>query len=657
MLDTFLHMKRSDFVALFVIAFVISFCGVFGVSYILGEGWPYFELWAEIVLTILFIPLVAGLFFFLDVAYSKWLKRNTSREDDKQTCDITPESTQETGQPCNASHKKPSRFSRITPQWTIKSIAIFSAIMALCWLPWFIANFPGGTYWDTYYQMFQVYPENHPIAIIPWAEIYDQTLTDAWLVDHHPILTTLIYGAFAWASDQLTGNWMAGVALFCVIQGILHIITFTAATAFLRRIGCPCLLCFLAYLFFALMPPVSTWAMCMVKDSMFGLFYIIYFMMLIEAMCTHGRLFERKRYIVLFTLCAVMLCLTKKTGIFIVLPMAVIGVILCYRHKSSTTPTHTHQPASPYGGKRAALAYLLQGAVPAILTLVIFPLLIFPALNIAPGGKQEALGPLFQQTARYVHDYTEEVTVEEASAIAAVIDYEKLKGEYAYDFQDSIKYRYNLDATPEELADYFKVYLQMGVKHPDAYFGSLMSLAGFYVAPTAYLNIRMVTVDTKMGPTQRYMLWNPDELDPLRNGLDEAYKAYASTPVLNLPVLMVLYTFWLPLLALYLIKRHKLACGLLMIPPLVLLAFCIVAPVYDARYVIPIVDTAPLLLAALFIMGKAKMMAKLRGKDSPNARAMVAFESHGEDTPENFAEIPSEDFVENQSFTCSHAAS
>ena len=55
-------------------------------------------------------------------------------------------------------------------------------------------------------QIYQIYPENHPVSVIPWEEIRDQTVTDAWLVDHHPVLTTLIYGGFGWVSDQITGN-------------------------------------------------------------------------------------------------------------------------------------------------------------------------------------------------------------------------------------------------------------------------------------------------------------------------------------------------------------------------------------------------------------------------------------------------------------------
>ncbi len=543
-----------------VVSLIVSACGVFGVSYVAGEGWPVLDLWLELLLSAVLTPAVAVLFHLLGRALEHGVSRDTGASRARRVFDV------------------------LTPRWSLASVALFSLVMVVLWSPWFVANFPGGTYWDTYYQMFQVYPENHPIAVIPWADVYDETLTDAWLVDHHPVFTTLVYGAFGWVSDQMTGNWMAGVAAFCILQGVAHTIAFTASVAYMRRVGCPPVLNLAAYAFFAIMPFISTWAMCMVKDSFFGLFYVPYFMMLFEVVRTKGEVMQRSRNIVLFALLALMLCLTKKTGIFVVLATMVVGAVAYRRTKA------------------ALEAFVAQGLLSIVVMMVMFPLVIFPALNIQAGGTQEALGPLFQQTARYVHDYGDDVTPEEESAIASVIDYDALAGEYKFDFQDSVKYRYRLDATTTDIVNYLKVYVAQGFRHPDAYFGAIVSLAGFYVAPTAFINIRMVTVDTHMGDDQRYMLWNPDELDWMRTGLDDAYEAIGKTPVVNIPLLIVTYAFWLPALLALVAFRNRLGCWTLFAPPLVLLAFCVIAPVYDARYVVPILDVAPLFLCAIAVL-------------------------------------------------------
>lgn len=570
-LEDYRSMGRGTKILLLVLSAFISFCGIFGMSYVFGRGWPLLDLYSELLLSLLCIlPVGLGLVAF-DALVFKGLARQSKRD---------------------LSRAAPSWLDRVSPQWSFRSIALFALIMMLFWLPWYIANFPGSTYWDTYYQMYQVYPENHPIAVIPWEEIYHQTLTDAWLVDHHPIFTTLVYGAFGWVSDQLTGTWMAGVALFCTLQGLLHILAFTASTAYLRKVGCPRAVCFGIFVFFCIFPPIPTWSLCMVKDSFFGLFFIPYFMMLFEILRTKGTFLRRPRSVVLFILCALLLCLTKKTGIFVVVSTGLAATVLWRKQHG------------------VARAFLLQAALPFVVVSLLFPLVLFPALNIQSGGKQEVLGPLFQQTARYVLDHGEEVTPEEKDAIAAVIDYDRLADQYAYDFEDAVKYRFDLEATDEEIGAYLATYIAQGFKHPDSYFAALMSLAGFYVAPTAYVNIRMVTVDTKMGDDHRYMLWNPEELTPLRQGMDEAYKTVANIPGFNVPLLIVTYVLWLPSLLFFMAKRRGLHCGVLFIPSLILLGFCVIAPVYDARYAVPLFDIAPLLLGAVLVLLKGRITSR-----------------------------------------------
>lgn len=590
-------MTARDWVALALIAAVVGTCGVLGVSYVVGQGWRSFDAPTTVALCAAATVLAAVMLLAFDKGFCWFANResdeeaaapardgahpgvpNVSRETSKAECDGRAAARRRKHPGSSA----PARFlSRATPRWSAGSIAKFSLIMVLFWLPWLIANYPGGTYWDTYYQIFQCYPENHPIAIIPYAECYDNTLADAYLCDHHPIFVTLIYGAFGMASDALTGNWMAGVFAFVSLQGAAHVVAFTAAVAFLRSRRCPLALCFAAYAFFCLMPPVSTWAMCMVKDSLFGLFYIPYFLMLFEAVRTCGASLARPRAVVLFALVGLMLCLAKKQGIYVVVPTALVAAWVC---------------------RERWRPFAAQALLSAVVVCVLLPALVFPLLNVVPGGKQEVLGTLFQQTARFATYYPNEVTDEERAAIDAVLEYDNLADQYTFDFQDEVKYRFKLDATTDDIVNYLRVWAAQGLREPECYLASLMSLAGFYVAPTSFLNIRMVTVDTHMGDDNRYMLWNPDELDWLRGGLDEAYQAAGNVPGLDLPLLTVVYVFWLPAGLLFVMLRRRLRGGVLLVPPLVLLAFCVIAPVFDARYCVPLVDAAPLFVCAVAVL-------------------------------------------------------
>ena len=694
--------EPRDWMTLLVTALVVATCGVLGVSYVAGQGWHLFDDATTVLLIVvmtavfalLFLAAEAGLYHVatqcradgeaecaggsspLDasaavadasagadvdapagVAASATVDAGAASAGDAASAATADASASLAGAEARSASRR-FRLARLTPAWNAKSIAVFSLVMALFWLPWLIANFPGGTYWDTYYQIFQCYPENHPIAVIPYAECYDNTLTDAYLCDHHPILDTLIYGAFGMASDALTGNWMAGVFLFVCLQGAATIVAFVTAIAYLRCRGCPVVLCFAAFVFFCIMPFVSTWALCMVKDSLFALVFVPYMITLFEAVRTRGSSLANPRAVALFVLLGVLLCLTKKTGLYVVVPTALIAAWVyrprgrarraaaCAKHASGVPRAsearkaeagdrealagearaagvsfkplfrhahfHKHRAADvstatshPAGRLRARVrscgasgtaGFLAQAIACVLVMCVVMPLVVFPLLNVAPGGKQEVLGVLFQQTARHVTYYGNDVTDEEREAIDAVLEYDNLPDQYTFNFQDEVKYRFKLDATNEDLLRYLGVWAAQGMRHSESYLASVMSIAGYYLAPCGIVNIRMVTVDTHMGDDNRYMLYNPDELDWLRNGLDEAYTIVAHIPGLDIPVLLVTYVFWLPAVLLLTMWRRRLRCGVLFVPIAITVGFCVIAPVYDARYCIPLLYMAPLLV-------------------------------------------------------------
>lgn len=585
-----------DWVLLGTIAFVLAGCTVFGASYVAGEGWAALPLWAECVLTIAATGAFAIALWGIDRLCGKVLhaqcaqKSATSKSAPAGSLVDTPSESPASVPAEGASRERFQRLDALSPR---KQVLVTAAIILICWLPWLIANLPGSTYWDTYWQMWQVYPEAHPVPLIQWSAVQDQTLTDAWLVDHHPVLTTLIYGAATWLSDQFTGTWMAGVFVLSTTQTVVYALLFAWLMQELRDWNTPRWARIAVLAWVCLLPPVPTWAACVVKDSFFGMFFLPWFIYLANVVRTNGTIMTDRRTAFIMMVCALMMCLTKKTGIFIVAATMIFG---CIRYRKEQKTLH---------------AFALQGGLCLVVMSILLPFLVFPTANIAPGGAQEMLGTAFQQTARYAQEH--ELTDEEATVIDEVVDVNRVRHFYDADFQDSVKYYYHPDATAEELLAYAHVYIEQGLQDPEAYFGAVMALAGRYVAPTTYVNIRMVTVDTKIGDDQRAVLWNPEPLDGLRSALDEGYRTIACIPVLNLPFLTVTYVLWLPACALYALMRrsHERApegyrpeqsrhFGILFVPLAVMIAFCVIAPVFDARYAWGLLLSAPVLFALIF---------------------------------------------------------
>ncbi len=92
---------------------------------------------------------------------------------------------------------------------------------------------------------------------------------------------------------------------------------------------------------------------------------------------------------------------------------------------------------------------------------------ILPMAGVKPGGKQEMLSIPFQQTARYVKYYGNDVSTEEEKVIRKVLDYDTIGKNYDPDLSDPVKNTYK--QKDEYLKDYFNIWFEMLKKHPTAY--------------------------------------------------------------------------------------------------------------------------------------------------------------------------------------------
>lgn len=116
--------------------------------------------------------------------------------------------------------------------------------------------------------------------------------------------------------------------------------------------------------------------------------------------------------------------------------------------------------------KRALAAVLL----PMALFQIGFSGMLLPALKISPGSDREWMGFFYQQTARYVRDYPDEVTVQEWEAIDGVLEYDKLAEAYNPITSDPVKFdAYRSEQTWKERKAYFKAWFQQFLKHPGVY--------------------------------------------------------------------------------------------------------------------------------------------------------------------------------------------
>lgn len=144
----------------------------------------------------------------------------------------------------------------------------FTALL-VCWMIWIVALYPGAMNWDTFYQIWMTYPENHPIAS-DW-EISNQYLPYA-LSDHHPLFDTLLYGLFARVSHIVFGSWNIGVFLFIIVQVLCFAALISLALRQLHDLYVPSPVIFVAFVFFAFFPVIPAYCATMLKDQVLPFF-------------------------------------------------------------------------------------------------------------------------------------------------------------------------------------------------------------------------------------------------------------------------------------------------------------------------------------------------------------------------------------------------
>lgn len=461
------------------------------------------------------------------------------------------------------------------PDFNKRSILLHALVMFACWFPYIVAFFPATMGWDTAYQIDQCY-SGSTVWVIPWAET--RSVSDAHFSDHHPLFDTLLYGVFAVPSEKLFGTWNYGMFVFAVLQSAFTAWTFTIGVAYMGKNGAPRSLMTAVLLFFCLMPFYPAYAASMVKDSTSAPFFVLYFLMLLE--CAHtqgGFLIKKKCNVVGFVLVGLLLALTKKPGMYIVLLSSII-LLLMYR--------------------KAWKAYLVQLSTVAVVMLLLFPLVVFPALDVIPGQKQEALGTLFHQTARFAVLWPDEVTDEEREAIDKVIVYDGIDGRYDPFCSDTVKFWYRYDTcTSDDIGRYLQVWLNQGLRHPWTYIESVLVTAAPYIALDGKLEIHEETTDVN---DQMQRVWQPNALAPLRNVVCDMYHWLLDLPGLSVLFRVGLYAYVIPSLAFVALAMRRSRYLPVFIPLALSLAVCIVTPTFNARYALPLLYIAPLLVSLCF---------------------------------------------------------
>ncbi|MCX4371508.1 MAG: DUF6020 family protein [Dysosmobacter sp.] len=461
------------------------------------------------------------------------------------------------------------------PAFSWKRFFLTAGVVALCYLPYYLYFFPGLGNPDTNMQI--AWALHYPTEWLKYSPIRGE---DIFATNHHPYFTTLLFGLFAKIGLKL-GNISYGVGLYCLCQLLTLAVITTGIWTYLRRLGLGARVCRGGLIFTALFPLFPLYGITMLKDPLFSMTLLTFSIFLLELARTGGERLQKNWFCVLLFINALLVALTKNQGVYFAAVIA-LAVLIFFPFRF-----------------RAAAALL----APVLLFQFVWLGILLPAWNVAPGGKQETLGFFFQQTARYVSTYPEDVTEQEADAIRAVIDYDHLPELYDPVLSDPVKFTYNQDCTEEERAAYFRAWAQMFRRHPDAYIQAAIhnAYAGFYLereTGLSYYNFDLREVEDY----PQLQVATPPHLQAAEPSIRVSLRAIQRIPCIGILFRIGAYPWVVLFLFLDALRRRQYGRILPQLPCILTVGVLFLAPVSGSyRYAMPFTLILPFLLATLLL--------------------------------------------------------
>lgn len=432
--------------------------------------------------------------------------------------------------------------------------------MIIGWTPFILAFLPGSIPADGFRQL-------------------DVFLGAMPLDNHHPwVLSMLMGGLLTLGKTIWCYNF--GIFLIVIVFTSVEIWCYSAVVRYLYRWKAPKWILFGTILMFAFVPIFGSYAQAVIKDGLYTAVITLYFAVYIDT-C---RSFSTKKIVYLFLL-GISVCLTRNNGIHLVLPSLILMFFLLVK---------------------SARKYALILAVCVFACYLGVEKGVAPALGVAPGSRCEMLSVPFQQTARYLREYPDDVTASEKKAIDRILDYDVLAENYDPELSDPVKNTFRFKDNDEDskldgyMKDYFKAWLSMFRRHPAVYVQATLNNIYSYNDPfhigRAQQGVYRFYIDKgykkKAGIDVHYV--GSSKIQYMFRIYDELWMR---APGLGLILSAGTYT-WLTLLLMgYLLVKKQWKKLLIFAIPVLNILICVVSPVNGMiRYMWPVMTIMPMLL-------------------------------------------------------------
>jgi len=391
------------------------------------------------------------------------------------------------------------------------------------------------------------------------------------ITNFNPVIHTLLLGGF-FKIGHFIGSVNFGLFLYTLVQLTIVISVFSYSISYVCKHKMNIKIAFISLIFFALTPVFPFYSLTAVKDIIFSSLILLYTIRLYD----YIKYSKNIKDIIILMLISILIILFRNNGIFTIILSFPFLLLLNKNRK-----------------------WILLSFSFILLFSFSYNKIILPFFRIPNTSIREILSIPFQQTARYVKYYPDEIEEKDKNIIDKILEYETLSERYNPSLADPVKIKYNKYTSNEDLRNYFVVWYKGLLKHPEVYIDATINNSYGYIYPNVsnwYLYTKYSSELKDLGYDYRF-----NSIYFLRNVLSGVGNYYPEIPILGLTV-NIGFNMWVlfALLVLFIVnKKNKLI--LMLLPCLSILLFCFLGPVNTYfRYVLPIVFSMPILINVLF---------------------------------------------------------
>lgn len=463
--------------------------------------------------------------------------------------------------------KRAKRMSADQIKWPLqireqRTDIISFAVIFLCWIPVFLAVYPGFFVYDA-------------------QDEYVQVATRMFST-HHPLVHVLLLGGIVCGVHKVLGSYNMGIACYVVIQMLCVAGSFAFLLSYFRKKKVSRAVYFAGVFYFALFPVVVMFALCSAKDALFAASLLLLLLCLLQMGTGADEFFASTKWMVLFMVSAAGMMLFRNNGLYAFTLMIPV-LLFCLKGQR----------------KKVCLCAIL-----AVAGCLLLNTGLRIALHADNSENQELLTVPIQQLAR-TYKYTPEVFDEQDKRTLYEILPEEALRMYNARLSDPVKVRFKNDMFQKDKSKYVWLWMKIGLRKPLSYFNAWwMTSYGFWYPDTVvnvYGGNTVFTFTYQDSSYFGYEVEQPGARESKIPWLDEVYRKLSleiwkeKVPVLSMffsmGAMFWLYAFFFA----YFVYRRKYHILLPFYMLLCVWLTVIFGPTYLPRYVLIFWFALPLL--------------------------------------------------------------